>query len=198
MGRDESPMLRVHDAATRNDVEYLIAALRDPEARDSAARHLGKLGVKDAVASLIANLEARDDGHRIAVAKALERIGDPRAIPRLMEVATKDEAFGVRATAIDSAATLGDPRAIRLLAEIAIDPRAIAASTQRMTDMPLIRRSTRRSLRSMRKWAAKRLIAIGATEALPLLEAAIPSAPLIRRMQLSRTVTSLRARTTPA
>jgi HEAT repeat protein len=198
MEQSESPILRVRDAAASDDVDYLIAALRDSEVRDSAARYLGELGSKDAVTALIGNLDADDDGHRVAVAKALEKIGDQRAIMRLMEVATEDEAFGVRATAIDSAAALGDARAIRLLAEIAIDPRAIAGSTRRMMDAPLMRRNTARSLRSMRKWAGKRLIALGATEALPPLEAAIPSTPLIRRIRLRRIVSALRTPTAPA
>lgn len=186
------PLAAVGDAATQQDVDFLISALADPEMRGSAALRLGDLGVRRAVPALIRNLRVRNDLHRNGAVKALGKIGDPSAVPSLTEVAEEDEAAGVRITAIDSLAMLNSTRGVEMLTVLAIDPSPLVATCSRYMDAPLMRTIRPRYLRSSREWAAKRLRELEVDQAVPSLEAALDSVDLRHRLRLRRTIRSLR------
>jgi len=182
----------VREAAQRRDVYYLIGALDDPKTRGSAAHHLGDLGDRKAVPALIRNLRVENDLSRNAVIKALARIGDPAAIPALLEVAQEDEAASVRATAIDSLARVGSPEGVKMLAQLAVDPSPLLATCSRNVDVPTQVKLRPRHVRWIRKWAAKRLRELHATDAVPSLTAALGTVELRHRMRLRRTIRALR------
>ena len=195
MGSSQRSVLAVKEAAQRGDVEFLINALADPDMRGSAALRLGDLGAREPVPALIRNLRVRNDLDRNAAVKALGKIGDPSAISALLEVAEEDEAAGVRTTAIDSAAMLNSPRGVELLTELAIDPSPLLATCSRNMDVPIYREMRPRTLRRIRKWAAKRLRELHATEAVPTLAASLGSVDLRHSLRLRRTIRSLRRST---
>jgi hypothetical protein len=78
----------------------------------------------------------------------------------------------VRATAIETLASLGDRRAAALLGKLV---REEAFSTRFNT-----------------KWATTLLVELGGTEAIPDLEASVKSAGALRRWRLRRAITALR------
>ena len=123
---------------------------------------------------------------------ALGKIGDPSAIPSLMEVAEDDEAAGVRTSAINSLAMLDSAQGIEMLTELAIDPSPLLATCSRHFDTPLLRTMRPRNLRWSRRWAAKRLRELDVAEAAPALEASLGSVDLRHRARLRRTIRSLR------
>jgi HEAT repeat protein len=140
-------------------------------------------------------LNANDDGLRISAANALATIGEPAAVPALLETASDDPASGVRATAIDALATLGSPRGVEMLASLAVDPLPLIATSDRWFSPSLTFGSQRNELRQTRRWALKRLQELHAVGALPALEnAPRPRSPLLR-LRLRRTVRALRSHT---
>jgi HEAT repeat protein len=104
--RSKYPNLVVNDAAERKDVRFLIDALTDPETRGGVALRLGDLRATEAVPALIRNLRVKSDFDRNAAVIALKKISDPSAIPELLEVATHDESWGIRGSAIEAVAAL--------------------------------------------------------------------------------------------
>lgn len=191
-GKELPPGLAARDAARRGDVDYLIDALIDPEARGHAALRLGDLRERRAVPALIRNLGVRNDLDRNGTIKALGKIGDPSAIPALLEVAEEDEAAGVRTTAIDSLVKLGSPQGAKMLAQLAIDPSPLLSTCSRNFDAPTVRELTTQRLHQIRKWAAKRLRELHVTDAAPELRAALGTVDGRHRMRLRRTIRSLR------
>jgi hypothetical protein len=79
--------------------------------------------------------------------------------------------------------------------ELAIDPSPLFATCSRNMDVPIYREMRRRTLRSIRKWAAKRLRELHATEAVPSLAASLGSVDLRHSLRLRRTIQSLRRST---
>jgi HEAT repeat protein len=185
------PGLAARDAARRGDIDYLIDGLEDPEMRRSAARHLGKLRVREAVPGLIRNLRASDDGSRMAAIKALGKIGDPAAVPALLEIAREDEAAGVRTQAIDSLARLGEPEGVEMFAQLAVDPSPLLATCARNSHVRGLRELQPKHLRMMRKWAVRRVRELHAIDAAPALTAALGTVDWRHRMRLRRTIKSL-------
>jgi len=175
-------------------VDYLIAALADPRLRLFAASSLGEIRAHAAVPALVRNLNVKNDPVRNAAVKALGRIGDPSAIPSLVDVACTDEAAGVRTTAIDALATLGAPEGVQLMARLALEPAAVLAGTTRFFEGPVVRWIRRSHLRFVQTWAARRLRQLHLVEALPLLEPLPSSLRLLQRLRLRRTIRVLRAR----
>lgn len=185
----QHPSLAAREAARKGDIDYLIDGLTDPEMRVSAARQLGKLGAREAVPGLIRNLRAQSDGCRMAAVRALGKIGDPSAIPALLEVAQEDEAMGVRTQAIDSLARLGAPEGVEMFTQLAVDPAPLLATCVRESD--LHQELHPKHLHWMRKWAAKRLRELHATESAPALQAALRTVDRRHRMRLRRTIRAL-------
>lgn len=174
----------VRRAEIGSDVRALTELLTatTPMTRVSAASALGDLGDPAAVDALIRCLRANDDLLRNAAIIALRNIGDKSVLPALMEVATADEASGVRTTAIDALATLGDPRGVQMLAQLAVDPSQLVGSASR-TFSPWVNSRYRPSIRArrIRAWALKRLRELHVVEAVPHLEASRPPlSPLLR------------------
>jgi HEAT repeat protein len=188
--RAKYPVLVVSDAARRGDVSFLISALADPDMRGSAALRLGDLRARQAVPALLRNLRVGNDLDRNAAVRALGEIGDPAAIPGLIEVAKEDEAAGVRAMAIDALANLHEPQGIEMLAAAAIDPQSLITGSTRNLDVPIFRHW--KGLNALSKWAANRLRQVEAIEALPVLEGSLDSVGLRRRIRLRRTIRALR------
>ena len=183
------PGFAARDAARRGDIDYLIAGLADPEMRVAAARQLGKLGAQEAVPVLTQNLRARSDSCRMSAVRALGKIGDPSAIPALLQVAREDEAMGVRTQAIDSLARLGAPEGVNLFTQLAVNPAPLLATCLRESD--LHEQLHPKHLQWMRKWAAKRLRELHATDSVPALEAALGAVDWRHRMRLRRTIRAL-------
>jgi HEAT repeat protein len=171
----------------------LLTASR-PLTRVSAASRLGDLREPAAVGPLLRCLQASDDLVRNAALKALGKIGDHSAVPAMMEVATTDEASGVRTMAIDALATLGEPRGIEMLAELAVDPSPLLATATRTFRSPTTsRRHPNIRARRIRAWALKRLRDLHAVEAVGRLEASPPPRSPLLRLRYSRTLRTLRA-----
>jgi HEAT repeat protein len=113
---------RIFDAKRAGDIDYLIAALSDPDHRVAAARYLGELKAVAAVPELMRLLDAGDPDVRTAAAQALGRIGPKDAVPRLIEVAAHDTAGPTRSYAIGALGLIGDPRAKNVLHDTLSDP----------------------------------------------------------------------------
>jgi HEAT repeat protein len=190
--RSRSASTAVYDAGKRADVDFLINALGDVDMRMSAASWLGDLGAPSAVPALVRNLRVRNDLDRNSAVIALRKIGDPSAVPRLLELAQEDEAVGVRATAVDAVATLGDARGIALLIQLVIDPAAVLGTCSRNMDVRSIRKVRRGVLPRVARWATKRLCQLRPDGAAEQLEAALPSVAMHDRFRLRRAIRVLR------
>jgi HEAT repeat protein len=101
----------VRSAHAHGDVEYLRAALADPDVRSWAARFLGKLGAIEAIPELVRLLSVHDPRTRMASVDALGMLGDRENLPQLISLAVGDPDFGVRMHAIAALGRIGDPRA---------------------------------------------------------------------------------------
>lgn len=180
----------VREARERGDVEYLIAALSDTDTwvRGSAARSLGVLGHPAAVAPLIRLLRASDDGLRVNALRALRRIGDARAAPAVYEVAASSSTpLGVRFSAMLTLAGLGDRRAVGLLVSVLTEP-----NLDGQLAIPASATLPRTSVKVVKKKAARELVALGATEAIPALADALPRLSWRERLRVSSTIRRLR------
>lgn len=84
---------------------------QDPMVREQAAILLGKLGDKDAIPELLAAAEREDSRRTIsAMAKALERFGDSRALPVLAQMFTRcGENPAAAIACVDALASFGEP-----------------------------------------------------------------------------------------
>jgi len=187
--RGEKPRIGLNEIARSGDVDLLIEALADPDLRGSAALRLGDLRARRGVPGLLRLLRAKDDLSRNAAVKALGRIGDPSAIPGLLEVAREDEAAGVRTIAVDSLAMLKAPDGIELLAQLAVDPRPCLQGSVRF--FGFLRPVSESKLRYTRRWASKRLRQLGAIEAIPTLERASHAVGVRGRIRLRLTIRAL-------
>ena len=179
------------DETELSEAEQWIGALTDPSRRLVAASHLGEMKCREAVPALVRNLGVSNDLDRQATVTALGRIGDPSAVDRLLEVARDDEAAGVRVNAINSLAMLGAPEGIAMFAVLVINPRTLLGTSSRHLDLMFTRKLSGRQLRRYSQWAASRLQELGATEAIPTLEAAIGTNRRSCDRRLRRTVRAL-------
>jgi HEAT repeat protein len=135
--------------------------------------NLGEMQTPRAVEPLIRCLQSSDEIVRVGALKALAKIGDPRAVPAVYEVATGRDAFGVRVDAVSTLGTLRDRRAVPLI---------VAMLAEEDCPHP----------GWYQKWAAKRLIEMKATEAIPNLVEARRHARMFGRWHLSRAVEALK------
>ncbi len=96
-------------AAGSQALPVLIEMLKDvdPVARQSAARTLGLFGgsAKEAVPDLIAMIDDPDSGVKMEVIRALGNIGDPQAVPVLMEVLKEQLGSGIETYTIYAGAS---------------------------------------------------------------------------------------------
>jgi hypothetical protein len=186
-----------HSAAFRDsDITAEIANLGDGELRGRAAIALGANRAHTAVPALLRSLDSTDDGDRILVIKALWEIGDDAALPELTRIARQDEAVGVRVTAIDALASLGDRDGRKMLARLALDPDSVLTGASRYANhVPAWARFLGVGVnRQTRRWAAKRLVKLRATEVLPVLtQSPRPDVGLIHALRLWWTVRALRS-----
>ena len=98
---------------TPEHADRLIPLLKDEEVCGAAIRTLGKWKTARAVPLIAPFLKHAKETRRIAAANALRDIGDPAAVPLLME-ALGDPLFTVRETAARGLTTLG-PQAERAM-----------------------------------------------------------------------------------
>src|SRR5450432_2860254 len=105
------------DAHSRGDLQVLMATLNgtDLMGRVAAANYLGELEVRDAVPPLVRCLEASDALLRMAVLKALGRIGDISVADDVLRVGLDDPDFLVRCAAAEALVALSDRRAASVL-----------------------------------------------------------------------------------
>lgn len=184
---DESLLAAVRRARERKDVGWLIGALRDTEVsvRRRAAASLGELRAEEAVRPLIRLLQSNDFGTRVVVTRALGKIGDPSAIPALREIAEGNDPPGLQATAMTALMRLGDDQLGPVVARLLVDPNL--GTRLRATPAPV-----KGWTWYLRRWARQTLLDLRDAKAVPILEDAIPSAPLQRKLQLKMLVRRLR------
>jgi HEAT repeat protein len=108
---------RIYQAIRAKDVDVLIDALRDPENRAWAARHLGKFGDPSAIGPLIRLLTVRDFHTRAAAARALGQLRAREAVPSLIASADEGPEDVMRAWSIDSLGKIGSVEAVPTLIE---------------------------------------------------------------------------------
>jgi HEAT repeat protein len=171
-------------------------ALSDPspELRSSAAVQLGKIGSADAVSALIETLDDPSRDVRMSALKSLRRGGDERAIARVAEVAVSDPALGPSSYAAETLAKLEDPRATPLLLSLLTEPDRHLANGRYRTWLPedsprlfVHLWGHREAVKQhVQRWAAKRLVELGAVEVAPDLARAATEATSRRERRLLR------------
>jgi len=115
-------VLLLFEAKDHADVAYLLDVLRrDPRHRSMAAKFLGELRVREAVRPLMQLLGAGDRVTRSSAAEALAAIGDPEAVPALLERLRDEKEVVPRTFAITALGNLKDVRALNPLCELLTD-----------------------------------------------------------------------------
>lgn len=89
-------------------VERVMPLLDDEDAAGATMRTLGKWGARSAVSNILPFLEHEREVRRVAAVNALRDIGDPVAVPGLID-ALSDPAFTVREAAQRALTELGRP-----------------------------------------------------------------------------------------
>ncbi len=90
----------------------LIDVEPDEHARMMAVMAVTAIADVEFLPDLVARLETQDESLRNDLAAALGLSGDPRAVPALAELATKDQSETVRITAIRALGEIDDPRRV--------------------------------------------------------------------------------------
>jgi HEAT repeat protein len=160
-------------ATKSGDVEFLLSLLASTDrfGRIGAAQGLGDLRSRRAVDPLVRCLNAADELMRVSALRALASIGERSCVDAILEVGEGDPSFGVRFTAAEALLALNDSRGREVLVQI-------------------VRDASRRE----RSWAIRKLVEIGATEAIPALEGAARTASGLERLRIGNAVRRLRAR----
>lgn len=196
MGRQEA-----YDAHRRGDVALLVKQLRggDAETRSMAAYYLGRLRSADAVPALIDGLDDQSEWVQMSALRALSRIGDRRAVPRISRMAETDPVLALSRTATDALAELRDPRAIGQFVSLLTETDRHLAGGRHQTwiakEKPseTINAPYAKVKRRIQKWAARRLVELRTRGAAPAIEAAARTAASRReRFLLRRTARRLR------
>jgi HEAT repeat protein len=161
------------EAKAQGDVEALLTMLADTDrvVRLAAVANLGDPQFKEAIPSLLRCLASADDNLRAGALNALADIGDRQSVGQMLDVAATDSAFGVRLTAMSALAKLGDHRVVPMIRETLKTPEKWPHWT--------------------RRWAAERLVALRAVEAIPDLQAARRRAGLFGRLRIRRAIREL-------
>jgi len=159
----EGRALAVHRAREAGDLDYLIDCLAtgDRIGRVAAAGALGDLRIRRSVDALLRCTRAHDWFLRGAAVEALGKIGDVGVSDRIAEIGEEDESLFVRLRAAEALAALNDPRASSVLIGVATGE---AKNSSHWED-GMVERGARQA-------ALKRLVSLGADEALPSLRAA--------------------------
>lgn len=97
------------------------------QVRCVAADALGLLRAVDSVDDLVRALSDVDDEPAIRAARALGRIGDPRAVRPLLAVLSPDRSWALVAVAARALGALGDPVAAPALGRLLTHPRGAVA-----------------------------------------------------------------------
>ena len=166
----------------------------NPELRSTAAFQLRKIRSPDAVPALIDALDDPSRDVRMSALKSLEVIGDKRAIPQIAEVAVNDPALGPSTRATDILAKLGDPRAVPQLVSVLTETDRHLADGRHRTSLPEDSPRLFEHLwghheavkRAVQKWAATRLVELGAMEVAPDVASAATRATSLRERRLLR------------
>jgi HEAT repeat protein len=168
---------KARQARERGDVETLLVMLTGADRGEqlAAVANLGDSNDERVVGALVRCLRTRDERLRIGALNALASLGETAAVPQIFEIATEDDSFGVRVTAMGALGTLGDPRATELI-----------AST--------LHRADNQWPRWYRKWASKKLVELDAKSSVPDLERARRGAGPLDRWRLNRAIRTLKSR----
>jgi HEAT repeat protein len=183
------------------NVDGLIALLADPVARAAAARRLGRLRDARALKPLARLLRVADLDARSAAATALAEIGDPAAVPLLLEAIGDplEAARRIQPLGLTLPGFLRHPG--RALAEVEEGAEARGVFENWVLDA-LARLQARETLdafllllgsedRGHRAWAARSLATIGDPAAIGALRAARAREPFHRRGAYSRAIAAL-------
>jgi HEAT repeat protein len=159
------PMLFIHNQSLLSDpdriklsdqaFQSIVGALQDPELRKQGAISLGEIKDFRAVVPLIRFLHIEPDSSQSAIVDALAAIGDTRAVPPLVRLASSPSVSEpVRRDAIYSLSAIGDARAIDPIVNIlesvseSMELRYHAASALSQFKTPASRMALVRSLRN--------------------------------------------------
>ena len=180
------------------DVAQLVALLDDEEVlvRCLAIRELQTRRATLAVPHLIQMVwRTKCPGVRKALAEALGTLGDPQAVPALVEILKSDiHNRHARAAAAESLGKLGDPQAVPALIDALIShrgwqdegvPEAAARSLGKLgahSAVPVLIQALRKEIPSIQIAACEALGAIGAPEAVPALIQAYWSGGKVREV----------------
>ena len=162
-------------------VDYQELLDTDPQVRTDAALRLGNAKAVEAVDSLIAVLDDRDEVVRVTVIQALASIGDIKAVPPVAEM-IDDPLRTVRQAAMLALGEFGDPRGLVALEKMLYDGdenmRLIACRNigriegQEALDL-LIGTALRDEYEWVRQHAIKEVKFRRAREAIPKIESAL-------------------------
>jgi HEAT repeat protein len=174
-GERKHPVVAASELRRKGDVDALLALLTDTNIvnRRTAAHNLGEMRSARAVEPLIRCLLAGDEVLRLSALNALAKIGDSRSAQDIFAVATTDESARVRGVAVSALVDVGDPRAAELMVQMLDKGNGYS--------------------RAARKWASRGLVALGATEAIPALEAPRDFVGILERWRLRRLAKAIRA-----
>jgi HEAT repeat protein len=120
--RPKEGLPRLFVERSRGNVEYLIAALRDPECRILAAKFLRERREQRAVPALLLMLDQSLPNARAAAARALAEIRASESLPKLREVVESDPVPVVREWAVEAIGRIGGPSATEYLIGLLADP----------------------------------------------------------------------------
>lgn len=171
-----------------------------PDETDEGLRRIGRLRRDRDVEGLALEIsKSRPLLVRYAAARALGKLGDPRALEALA-LAVRDEHKDVRIAAIRSLAAIDDPAAIEVLLEARQDPHPIArewalgglAQHRVREAVPDLEMYLENPSWYRRRWAARLLALIGDARALEALERARRAERIPRRWVLGRSIRALR------
>jgi HEAT repeat protein len=105
----------VYVAARRRDTQALTRLLDEPSVRHLAARHLGRLGYRDAGPKLVELLSDQDRAVRLAAVRALGDLRASSARFALQAVAESDRDEGIRNWALVALGKTRDPEVTEYL-----------------------------------------------------------------------------------
>jgi HEAT repeat protein len=169
---NDERLRRIYLAKANSDAAYLIGALQDPDHRNTAARFLGELQIRDALTPLVRLLQARDPHARAASAIALGKLGSKDAIPSLLSVAEEDPVAWVRTWAVGALGEIGAPATTKRIANLLND-----------ADW------------TIRRSALVSLVAMGDASAISPLQSALERESWPRRPRYRRAIRAIRTRT---
>jgi HEAT repeat protein len=186
MARQLSLMARARRAYRAGDFASLVDILGrgDELSRRSAARLLGAMGNRDAVEPLVRALRSSDPLLVNLAMNSLVRLGDHDSREPIYDIVSTTKSAGVRINALSALVDFGDRRAIPWLVPL------LGEALPEWLEQPDVFPPS--SGRRTRNWAASRLVALNAQEAVPQLQRLCGEASWRQKRRIRKTIDHLR------